>query len=94
MRDRYQYIPFSELEMDEYSRLRPDPERFPSSVGGAGFKPLDDAVHWFHFFQRNSAVRIEHKVDQAAKRVGPCLVVHHSGIFFKFFITPRPRSLL
>ena len=45
MRDRYQYIPFSELEMDEYSRLRPDPERFPSSVGGAGFKPLVDYVH-------------------------------------------------
>lgn len=32
MRDRYQYIPFSELEMDEYSRLLPDPERFPSSA--------------------------------------------------------------
>ena len=38
MRDRYQYIPFSELEMDEYSRLLPDPERFPSSADGSGFK--------------------------------------------------------
>ncbi len=45
MRDRYQYIPFSVLEMDEYSRLLPDPERFPSSAGGAGFKPLADYVH-------------------------------------------------
>ena len=36
MRDRYQYIPFSELEMDEYSRLLPDPERFPSSADGSG----------------------------------------------------------
>ncbi|MFR6274204.1 MAG: hypothetical protein ACLUL2_11985 [Blautia sp.] len=26
------YIPFSELEMDEYSCLLPDPERFPSSA--------------------------------------------------------------
>ena len=45
MRDRYQYIPFSELEMDEYSRLLPDPERFPSSADGSGFKPLADYVH-------------------------------------------------
>ncbi len=45
MRDKYQYIPFSALEMDEYSRLLPDPERFPSSAGGAGFKPLADYVH-------------------------------------------------
>ena len=44
-RDKYQYIPFSKLEMDEYGRLQPDPERFPSSVGGAGFKPLADYVH-------------------------------------------------
>lgn len=45
MRDKYQYIPFSELEMDAYSRLFPDPERFPSSVDGAGFKPLADYIH-------------------------------------------------
>ena len=44
-RDKYQYIPFSKLEMDGYGRLYPDPERFPSSVGGAGFKPLADYVH-------------------------------------------------
>ncbi len=45
MRDKHQYIPFSKLEMDEYSRLLPDPNRFPSSVGGAGFKPLADYIH-------------------------------------------------
>lgn len=45
MRDIHQYIPFSQLEMDEYSRLLPDPERFPSSAGNAGFKPLADYVH-------------------------------------------------
>lgn len=45
MRDKFQYIPFSLLEMDEYGRLQPDPERFPSSAGGAGFKPLADYVH-------------------------------------------------
>ncbi len=44
-RDRYQYIPFNELEMDEYGRLLPDPERFPSSAGGAGFRPLADYIH-------------------------------------------------
>lgn len=31
-RDRYQYIPFGDLNLDEYSRLIPDPERFPSSA--------------------------------------------------------------
>lgn len=44
-RDRYQYIPFSELEMDEFGRLLPDPERFPSSANGAGFQPLADYIH-------------------------------------------------
>ena len=44
-RDKYQYIPFNKLEMDEYGRLYPDPARFPSSVGGAGFKPLADYIH-------------------------------------------------
>lgn len=44
-REEYQYIPFSRLEMDEYGRLQPDPERFPSSAGGAGFRPLADYVH-------------------------------------------------
>lgn len=44
-RDKHQYIPFSKLEMDGYGRLLPDPERFPSSVNGAGFKPLADYVH-------------------------------------------------
>lgn len=35
MRDKHQYIPFSKLEMDEYGRLLPCPERFPSAAGGA-----------------------------------------------------------
>ena len=45
MRDRFQYIPFSKLEMDEYSRLLPDPERFPSSADGRGFAPLAEYIH-------------------------------------------------
>lgn len=45
MRDQFQYIPFAPVEMDEYSRLLPDPERFPSSVGGAGFAPLAEYIH-------------------------------------------------
>jgi hypothetical protein len=31
--------------MDEYSRLLPCPDRFPSAVNGQGFKPLADYVH-------------------------------------------------
>lgn len=45
MRDQFQYIPFAGVEMDEYSRLLPDPERFPSSVDGQGFQPLADYIH-------------------------------------------------
>ena len=33
------------LAMDGCGRLIPDPGRFPSSAGGAGFRPLADAVH-------------------------------------------------
>ncbi|WP_053084518.1 alpha-galactosidase [Catenovulum maritimum] len=33
------------VTMDEYGRLLPAPERFPSSAGGKGFKPLADYVH-------------------------------------------------
>lgn len=44
-REEHQYIPFTEVEMDEYSRLLPDPERFPSSADGSGFKVLADFIH-------------------------------------------------
>ncbi|MEN1986852.1 glycoside hydrolase family 27 protein [Paenibacillus hubeiensis] len=40
-----QYRPFVPLEMDEYSRLMPAVNRFPSAAGGKGFKPLADYVH-------------------------------------------------
>ena len=39
------YIPGAKLEMDEYGRLMPARNRFPSAAGGAGFKPLADYVH-------------------------------------------------
>ncbi|TYP73944.1 glycoside hydrolase family 27 protein [Paenibacillus methanolicus] len=39
------YRPFVPLETDEYSRLIPAANRFPSSAGGKGFKPLADYVH-------------------------------------------------
>lgn len=45
MRDKYQYIPFGDDEMDAYGRLQPSPHRFPSSEGGKGFVPLADYVH-------------------------------------------------
>ena len=45
MRARFQYIPFGKNEMDEFGRLLPCPDKFPSSVNGAGFKPLADRIH-------------------------------------------------
>ena len=45
MRDQYQYIPFGRNEMDAFGRLLPCPDKFPSSVGGAGFKSLADKIH-------------------------------------------------
>ena len=39
------YHPFAEVCMDEYGRLLPAENRFPSAAGGAGFKPLADYVH-------------------------------------------------
>jgi alpha-galactosidase len=39
------YRPNAELAMDEYGRLIPAPNRFPSSANGRGFKPLSDYVH-------------------------------------------------
>ena len=45
MRDKFQYIPFGKNEMDAYGRFFPCPDKFPSSVNGAGFKPLADKIH-------------------------------------------------
>ncbi len=39
------YNNFTELCMDEYSRLIPAENRFPSSAGGKGFKPIADKIH-------------------------------------------------
>jgi hypothetical protein len=40
-----EYNHFYPLEMDEYSRLIPAANRFPSSADGKGFKPISDYVH-------------------------------------------------
>jgi hypothetical protein len=37
------YIPW--LAMDQWGRLMPDANKFPSAFGGAGFKPLSDYIH-------------------------------------------------
>jgi len=37
------YVPW--LTMDEYGRLMPHANKFPSAFGGKGFKPLSDYVH-------------------------------------------------
>ncbi|WP_168566686.1 glycoside hydrolase family 27 protein [Crateriforma spongiae] len=42
--DNYKKFGLHQLT-DEYGRLIPDPVKFPSSSGGAGFKPLADYVH-------------------------------------------------
>lgn len=39
------YDSFTELCMDEYSRLIPAENRFPSAAGGKGFAPLAEYVH-------------------------------------------------
>lgn len=40
-----EYNAFPELAMDEYGRLIPAVNRFPSSVNGKGFKQLADYIH-------------------------------------------------
>ena len=41
----HEYQPFSALNMDEFGRLIPAENRFPSSKGGKGFRPLADELH-------------------------------------------------
>ena len=41
----HDYVKGAKLTMDEFSRLIPAPEKFPSSADGKGFKPLADYVH-------------------------------------------------
>lgn len=41
----HDYHPFTELCMDEYSRLLPAPNRFPSAAGQNGFASLAEYIH-------------------------------------------------
>ncbi len=41
----HEYVPFADLCMDEYGRLIPAENRFPSSAGGKGFAPLAEYIH-------------------------------------------------
>ena len=43
--DTHDYKPFAPLTMDEYGRLQPAVNRFPSAENGQGFKPLAEMVH-------------------------------------------------
>ena len=43
--DSSHYHAFAELKMDEYGRLLPAENRFPSAVNGVGFKKLSEYVH-------------------------------------------------
>ena len=40
-----EYQPFADICTDEYGRCIPAENRFPSSSGGKGFKPLADYIH-------------------------------------------------
>jgi hypothetical protein len=42
------YRPFAPLVMDDFGRLLPAPNRFPSAADGRGLKPLADVVHALH----------------------------------------------
>lgn len=44
-RNEFQYIPFGDMEMDQYGRFQPAVNRFPSAAGGKGFGPLAEYVH-------------------------------------------------
>ena len=41
----FEYEPFTDLCMDEFGRLIPAENRFPSAKGGAGFRPLAEYIH-------------------------------------------------
>ena len=41
----HEYVPFAPLDMDEYGRLQPAVNRFPSAADSKGFRPLADYVH-------------------------------------------------
>lgn len=41
----HNYLKGAKLTMDEFSRLVPAPEKFPSAANNRGFKPLADYVH-------------------------------------------------
>ncbi len=41
----FNYTPNASLTMDDYGRLLPATNRFPSAMGGLGFKPLADYIH-------------------------------------------------
>ena len=43
--DTHEYHPFSDLCMDEYGRLLPAPNRFPSAADGKGFTTLAAYIH-------------------------------------------------
>lgn len=43
--DSTQYHPFAALTMDDYGRLQPAVNRFPSAANGAGFGPLARELH-------------------------------------------------
>ncbi|SFC64481.1 glycoside hydrolase family 27 protein [Butyrivibrio sp. YAB3001] len=43
--DSHAYHKFTDLEMDEYSRLIPAVDRFPSSKDGKGFAPIAQQIH-------------------------------------------------
>lgn len=59
--DSSHYHQFADLCMDEYGRVIPAPNRFPSASDGKGFGPIAEYIHnqrtevWYPYYERYSA---------------------------------------
>jgi alpha-galactosidase len=73
----YDYRKGAELTMDQWGRLTPAPNRFPSAAGGAGFAPL---ARYIHGLGLKFGIHILRGVPrQAAERNTPVLGTHYGA---------------
>jgi alpha-galactosidase len=66
----HDYHKGAELVMDEYGRLQPEPNRFPSAVQGAGFKALADYAHATGQLEQSAAPSIRGRRPQRLHSLG------------------------
>ena len=67
----HEYHPFTELCMDEYGRLLPAENRFPSAKGGKGFAPLAEYVH--------SGIKVRNSYHARHSQTGSASGLQNSG---------------